>query len=188
MLAGTPTSITQEIIIDDVSLLFVIYELDRTTGNPMPSAQFTGFLKYPASRNGLSSGSSGSMSTPSSARPFSLSPAPTANASSISNNAANRGFSPSSSTATALNSSSGGFTSVANSAYSHHPHHQPGSLLQHPSAAMMVGNSGVNGAVNPSGLNAYSLPVHPHHTRHSSQTLAHALTPVRYPMTTSLPS
>ncbi|KAF9451063.1 hypothetical protein P691DRAFT_616480, partial [Macrolepiota fuliginosa MF-IS2] len=42
---NTPTSITQEIIIDDVSLLFVIYELDRATGNPMPSAQFAGFLK-----------------------------------------------------------------------------------------------------------------------------------------------
>lgn len=51
---GSATTILQEIIIDDVSLLSIIYELDRTSGNPVPSAQFIGFLKYSFLRAGSS--------------------------------------------------------------------------------------------------------------------------------------
>jgi hypothetical protein len=75
-------------------------------------------------------------------------------------------------------------TAIANASYSQH--HHSGAFSPH--SAMTIGNSGGNGAGNPGGLSVYSLPMHSHHSRHPSQSLAHALTPVRYPMATSLPS
>ncbi|KXN82082.1 Regulatory protein abaA [Leucoagaricus sp. SymC.cos] len=167
-----PTSITQEIVIDDVSLLFVIYELERASGNPMPSAQFMGFLKYPASRSGFGPGS---MTTSSSTRPFTISSSAINSA-----NTSGRTFS----TSPGHSSTLCGLTAIANAQHSHHRSGAPSSR----SAVMAMGNTGANGAASPGGLSAYSLPVHSHHARHPSQSLAHALTPVRYPMATSLPS
>ncbi|KAJ3552557.1 hypothetical protein NP233_g12852 [Leucocoprinus birnbaumii] len=171
------TSITQEIIIDDVSLLFIVYELDRSASNPMPSAQFTGFLKYPSSRAGHGLGSSGGMTTSSASRAFSVS------SSHGSGNISNRAFSASPVNSSAL--APCGLAAITGASYSQH--HHSGSLSPH-SSAVTMGGSSTNGVVNPSGLSGYSLPMHSHHSRHPSQSLAHALTPVRYPMATSLPS
>ncbi|KAJ3486683.1 hypothetical protein NLJ89_g11790 [Agrocybe chaxingu] len=57
--------LTQEIIVDDETLLFVIYDLDRRTGGPMPSAALLGYQKYRAADK----------STP---QPSTLSPSPSA--------------------------------------------------------------------------------------------------------------
>ncbi|KAF5358234.1 hypothetical protein D9756_001603 [Leucocoprinus leucothites] len=172
------TSITQEIIVDDVSLLFVVYELDRSASNPMPSAQFTGFLKYPSSRTtSLGPGSSGSMTTSSSNRPFSVSTSGTS-APNNSGSSSSRAFSTS-----PVNSST--LTVATNAPFPQHHHSSP--LSTH-SPAMTMSSSGLNGAISSGGLSTYSLPMHSHHSRHPSQSLAHALTPVRYPMATSLSS
>lgn len=40
--------LTQEIIVDDETLLYAIYDLDRKNGGPMPSATLLGFQKYRA--------------------------------------------------------------------------------------------------------------------------------------------
>lgn len=153
--AGSATTIIQEIIIDDMSLLFVIYELDRISGNPMPSAQFIGFLKYPT----LRASSSGSMPTSFSNRHFSS----TTNDSSGSSI---RAFSANSST-------SAGLTSIVHpSSYSYNP--LPNTYSH--STVMAMSNSD---AIGSSGLCADPVHMHSHHGRHSSQSLAQALTPIR---------
>jgi len=40
------TTITQEIIVDNETLLYVIYDLDRRNSGSMPSAELLGFQKY----------------------------------------------------------------------------------------------------------------------------------------------
>lgn len=42
LISAIPTSLTQEIVVDDETLIYLIYELDRTTG-AMPSAQLLGY-------------------------------------------------------------------------------------------------------------------------------------------------
>lgn len=147
---GSATTILQEIIFDDVSLLSLIYELDRTSGNPVPSAQFLGFLKYPF----LRAGSSGSIQPPH--RPFSS----TTRDSSVSSI---RGFSDS-----PVNSS----TSAGLTLY---PYNPLSNTYSHPTA-MVMSDSNV---IGPSGLHIDSVPMHSHHGRQSSQSLAQALSPVR---------
>lgn len=154
---GSATTILQEIIIDDVSLLSLIYELDRTSGNPVPSAQFIGFLKYPF----LRAGSSGSIQPLFSNRPSSS----TTRDSSVSSI---RGFSDS-----PVNSStSTGLATVGHSSsYPYNP------LLNYPHPTTMVmSNSNVIGS---SGLRTDLVSMHSHHGRQSSQSLAQALTPMR---------
>ncbi|KAF9532945.1 hypothetical protein CPB83DRAFT_589012 [Crepidotus variabilis] len=48
----TSVTITQEIVVDDETLLFVIYDLDRRNGGPMPSVSLMGYQKYRAADNG----------------------------------------------------------------------------------------------------------------------------------------
>ncbi|KAF8959051.1 hypothetical protein BDZ97DRAFT_1667710 [Flammula alnicola] len=50
--ASLSVVLTQEIIVDDETLLFVIYELDRKNGGPMPSATLLGYQKYRAADKG----------------------------------------------------------------------------------------------------------------------------------------
>jgi hypothetical protein len=61
--------LTQEIIVDDETLLFMIYELDRKNGGPMPSAMLLGYQKYRAADKGTPMPSAISPS-PSSTLPF----------------------------------------------------------------------------------------------------------------------
>ncbi|EDR14279.1 uncharacterized protein LACBIDRAFT_292246 [Laccaria bicolor S238N-H82] len=42
---NTPLTMTQEVTVDDEILLHVIYDLDRRSGGPMPSAELIGFQK-----------------------------------------------------------------------------------------------------------------------------------------------
>ncbi|KAF8902120.1 hypothetical protein CPB84DRAFT_1658882, partial [Gymnopilus junonius] len=46
--ASASIILTQEIIVDDETLLFTVYELDRKNGGPMPSAMLLGYQKYRA--------------------------------------------------------------------------------------------------------------------------------------------
>lgn len=39
-------TVTQEIVVDDETLLYVVYELDRRNAGPMPSASLLGYQKY----------------------------------------------------------------------------------------------------------------------------------------------
>jgi hypothetical protein len=67
--------LTQEIIVDDETLLFAIYDLDRKNGGPMPSATLLGFQKYRA----VDKGTTSTHAAPSSHHTFagtSLSPSP----------------------------------------------------------------------------------------------------------------
>ncbi|KAF8163269.1 hypothetical protein B0H34DRAFT_650490 [Crassisporium funariophilum] len=47
-----PVVLTQEIIVDDETLLYVIYDLDRRNGGPMPSAALLGYQKFRAADKG----------------------------------------------------------------------------------------------------------------------------------------
>lgn len=158
MCLGSATTILQEIIIDDVSLLSLIYELDRTSGNPVPSAQFIGFLKYPF----LHAGSSDSIQPSFPNRPF-ASLTRDSGVSSI------RGFSDS----PINSSSSAGLPTIVHP--SSYPYNPLSNTYYHP-AAMVMSNSDDIGS---SDLHTDSVPMHSHHGRQPNQSLAQALTPVR---------
>ncbi|GLB34988.1 putative TEA/ATTS domain family protein [Lyophyllum shimeji] len=49
--ASIPTTLTQEIIVDGRSLIHIIYELDRSSGSVMPSAQLLGYQNRNAPSN-----------------------------------------------------------------------------------------------------------------------------------------
>ncbi len=56
-------TITQEIVVDEETLLFVIYELDRRQG-PMPAASLLGYQKYRPVDKGASISPSPSATSP----------------------------------------------------------------------------------------------------------------------------
>lgn len=45
-LLAASTTITQEIVVDGETLIYIIYELDRRTGGVLPSAELVGYQKY----------------------------------------------------------------------------------------------------------------------------------------------
>ncbi|KDR81575.1 hypothetical protein GALMADRAFT_135005 [Galerina marginata CBS 339.88] len=69
--ASLSVILTQEIIVDDETLLFMIYELDRKNGGSMPSAMLLGYQKYRAADKGTPMPMAASVSpSPSSTHPF----------------------------------------------------------------------------------------------------------------------
>ncbi|KAF6765173.1 hypothetical protein DFP72DRAFT_870308 [Ephemerocybe angulata] len=60
---NTPTTLTQELTVDDQVLLYLIYDLDRKNGF-MPSAEFLGFQHYKQDKSNSSSASSTSGAVP----------------------------------------------------------------------------------------------------------------------------
>ncbi|KAF7322948.1 TEA domain-containing protein [Mycena chlorophos] len=45
----TQSMITQQVLVDEVTVLFIVYDLDRHAGHSMPSVEFVSFQKYAAS-------------------------------------------------------------------------------------------------------------------------------------------
>ncbi|EKM82713.1 hypothetical protein AGABI1DRAFT_104604 [Agaricus bisporus var. burnettii JB137-S8] len=171
-----PTNITQEIIVDGESLLFVIYELDRAAGHSLPSAELSGYLNYPSSSRGsLGSGSSTNIT---SLRSFSSSPT---SGGSLNGNSTNRGFTSLASDSLGLHTPSNIVTGPSSYSQSHHSGHV--SI----NGALGV-NSSTSGVMSNGGLSSYSLPIHSHHAKHTGQSSLHTFPPVRYAMTTSMPS
>jgi hypothetical protein len=151
---NVPTNITQEIIVDGASLLFVIYELDRAAGISLPSAEFMGYQNYPStSRSAANFNGSGT----------------------------SRGFTPAAGGSLGLHTPSNTVTNL--SSYSH-PHHAE----RVPINGALGVNSSASGIMSNGSLGSYSLPMQPHSAKHSGHSLVHAFPPVRYAVTTTMPS
>lgn len=68
--------ITQEILVDGATVLFLSYELDRQTGGPMPSAALRGYQKYRGASSSPPFPTSSPANTTSSTHASSASPLP----------------------------------------------------------------------------------------------------------------
>lgn len=156
----------------------MIYELDRAAGNSLPSAELMGYLNYPStSRSCLGSGSAMNMA---SARPLSLSSSATS-AANFNSNGTNRGFTPLAGGSLGLHTPSNTVTNLSSYSQPHHPGRVP------INGALGVSSS-ASGVMSNGSLGSYSLPMQPHHAKHTGHSLVHAFPPVRYAVTTTMPS
>ncbi|KAG5654527.1 hypothetical protein H0H81_001168 [Sphagnurus paluster] len=68
--ASVPTNLTQEIVIDGETVMYLLYELVRHNGNPMPSAEFVGYQNHKISPSSSGQASVSSPHWPSSIASF----------------------------------------------------------------------------------------------------------------------